>query len=83
MRPGIMRRLAASAGAREAYSTRSLPPAVKFTRIHGSTKPISTDFGEACYDKNILKSPQYATLKPGTSSIVHATVGMLSPSMVA
>ena len=65
------------------FSTRFLPPAVRSTRIHGSTKPISTDIGEACFDKSLLKSPQFATLKPGQTSIVHATVGMLSPTMVA
>jgi hypothetical protein len=65
------------------FSTRVLPPAVRSTRIHGSTRPISTDIGEGAFDKNLLKSPQYATLKPGQMSIVHATVGMLSPSMVA
>ena len=65
------------------FSTRSLPPEVKYARVHGSTKPISTDLGEGAFDKNILKSPAFATLKPGQHSIVHATVGMLSPTMVA
>ena len=65
------------------FSTRTLPPEVRHARVHGSTRPISTDIGEACFDKSLLKSPQYATLKPGQTSIVHATVGMLSPSMVA
>lgn len=65
------------------FSTRVLPPAVRATRIHGSVRPTSTDLGEGCFDKGLLKSPQFATLKPGQMSIVHATVGMLSPSMVA
>ena len=65
------------------FSTRFLPPEVRATRIHGSTRPISTDIGEGTYDRNILKSPQFGELKPGTNSIVHATVSMLSPTMVA
>jgi hypothetical protein len=30
------------------FSTRTLPPAVRHARVHGSTRPISTDIGEAC-----------------------------------
>lgn len=65
------------------FSTRVLPPSVRFERIHGSTRPTSTQIGEGAFDVNILKSPEQGTKKPGTYSIVHASVSALCPTMVA
>jgi len=65
------------------FSTRKLPPAIKFERILGSNRPVSTQLGEGCYDRSILKSPEQGTKKPGTTSIVHASVEALCPTMVS
>lgn len=64
------------------FSTRNLPPDVRFTRILGSTKPTSVDIGEGAFDRSILKSPAQGVKKPGTSSIVHEMPHFLSPTTV-
>lgn len=64
------------------FSTRNLPPEVRSTRIHGSTKPTSFDIGEGAFDPTILKSPAQGVKKPGTSSIVHELPPFLSPTTV-
>jgi hypothetical protein len=64
------------------FSTRRLPPDVKFTRVLGSSRPVSTDIGEGTFDRAILVSPAQGVKKPGTSSIVHTAPGMLSPTTV-
>ena len=64
------------------FSTRRLPPDVKFARVLGSSRPVSSDIGEGAFDRTILKSPGQGVKKPGTSSIVHTAPQMLSPTTV-
>jgi hypothetical protein len=65
------------------FATRRLPAKVKYERVFGTSKPVSTDIGEGAFNVSILKSPEQGTKKPGTSSIVHMAPPLLSPTMVA
>ncbi len=65
------------------FSTRRLPPTVKYQRVLGTSKPVSSDIGEGAFNMSILKSPEQGTKKPGTNSIVHMAPPLLSPTMVA
>ena len=65
------------------FSTRRLPASIKYERVLGNSRPVSHDIGEGAFDLRVLKSPEQGTKKPGTHSIVHCTLGTLSPSLVA